>query len=108
MSADTARFVGRIRLEDGTTQEDLPFLERTLAQLFTQLGRFDPATVDIAVRIKDRGRPAMRTTLELNVHGLPTMIGVSNLPDTKDAVNEAESKVISQLQSTADRRHGHR
>ena len=43
MTAKTARFVERIRLEDGTNQEDLRFLERTLAQLFTQLSRFDPA-----------------------------------------------------------------
>lgn len=108
MTADTARLVERIRLEDGTNQDDLPFLERTLAQLFTQLSRFDPSQVDIAIRIKDRGRPAMRTTLELNVHGLPTMIGVSTLTETKDAVNEAESKVISQLHSAADRRNEHR
>lgn len=106
MTADTARFVSRIRLGDGTDQQDLPFLERTLAQLFTQLGRFDPAEVDIAVRIKDRDKPSTTTTLEVNVHGLPTFIGTSTLTDTKDAVNDAEAKVISQLQKAADKRLG--
>lgn len=101
---ETARLVERIRLEDGTNQDDLGFLERTLAQLFTQLNRFDPSQVDISVRIKDREKPSMTTTLEVNVHGLPTMIGTSSLTDTKDAVNEAEAKVITQLQRAVDRR----
>lgn len=101
---ETARLVERIRLEDGTNQDDLGFLERTLAQLFTQLNRFDPSQVDISVRIKDREKPSMTTTLEVNVHGLPPMIGTSSLTDTKDAVNEAEAKVITQLQRAVDRR----
>lgn len=42
------------------------------------------------------------------VHGLSTTIGTSNLSGTKDAVNEAEAKVITQLQRVADRRSGHR
>ena len=105
---ETARLVERIRLEDGTNQDDLGFLERALAQLFTQLSRFDPSQVDIAVRIKDRERPSMTTTLEVNVHGLPPMIGTSTLTDTKDAVNEAEAKVISQLQRAVERRNEHR
>lgn len=108
MTAETARLVDRIRLQDGTNQDDLPFLERTLAQLFTQLGRFDPSQVDIAIRIKDRDKPGMRTSLELNVHGLQTMIGASTLTDTKDAVNDAEAKVIAQLQSAVDRRNERR
>lgn len=105
---EAARFVERIRLEDGTNQDDLGFLERALAQLFTQLNRFDPSQVDICVRIKDRERPSMTTTLEVNVHGLPPMIGTSSLTDTKDAVNEAEAKVITQLQRATDRRNEHR
>ncbi|WP_256842585.1 hypothetical protein [Ornithinimicrobium cryptoxanthini] len=105
MTAETARLLDRIRLQDGTHQDDLPFLERTLAQLFTQLGgRFDASQVDIAIRIKDRDKPGMRTSLELIVHGLPPMIGTSHLTDTKDAVNDAEAKVISQLQTAVDRR----
>lgn len=107
MTADTARLVSRIRLQDGTDQQDLPFLERTLAQLFTQLGRFDPAVVDIAVRIKDREKPGMTTTLEVNVHGLPTLLGTSTLTDTKDAVNDAEARVIAQLHKAVDKRIGH-
>lgn len=105
---ETARLVERIRLEDGTTRDDLGFLERALTQLFTQLGRFDPSQVDIAIRIKDREKPSMTTTLEVNVHGLPRMIGTSVLTDTKDAVNEAETKVVSQLQRAVDRRNEHR
>lgn len=107
MTADTARLVSRIRLEDGTGQQDLHFLERTLVQLFTALGRFDPSQVDIAVRIKDRERPGMTTTLEVDVHGLPTIRGTSTLTDTKDAVKDAEAKVIAQLHKAADRRIGH-
>lgn len=101
-------FVERIRLEGGTNQDDLGFLERALTQLFTQLNRFDPSQVDISVRIKDREKPSMTTTLEVNVHGLPPMIGTSSLTDTKDAVNEAEAKVITQLQRATDRRNEHR
>lgn len=108
MAAEATRLLGRIRLEDGTNQDDLGFLERALTQLFTQLSRFDPSQVDISVRIKDRERPSMVTTLQVTVHGLSTMIGTSTLSDTKDAVNEAEAKVIAQLHRAADRRTEHR
>lgn len=108
MNAETARFVDRIRLEDGTSHEDLPFIERTLAQLFTHLRRFDASMVDIELRIKDRGQPGMRTALELNVRGLPAMIGISMLTNTKDALNDAEAKVLSQLRGTVGHRDGHR
>lgn len=107
MNAENARFVDRIRLEDGTDQDDLPFIERTLAQLFTQLTRFDPSMVDIGLRIKDRGQPGMRTSLELHVRGLPSMVGVSMLTDTKDALNDAEAKVLSQLRGNVGRRNEH-
>lgn len=108
MNAEATNLVERIRLEDGTSREDLPFIERTLAQLFTQLTRFDASMVDIGLRIKDRGQPGMRTSLELNVRGLPAMIGVSTLTDTKDALNDAEAKVLAQLRGIVERRHEHR
>lgn len=107
MNAENARFIDRIRLEDGANQDDLPFIERTLAQLFTQLTRFDPSMVDIGLRIKDRGHPGMRTSLELNVRGLPAMVGVSMLTDTKDALNDAEARVLSQLRGNVGRRNEH-
>ena len=108
MNAETVRLVDRIRLEDGANQDDLPFIERTLAQLLTQLTRFDASMVDIGLRIKDRGRPGMRTCLELNIRGLPTIVGVSMQTDTKDALNDAEAKVLTQLRGIVERRHEHR
>jgi hypothetical protein len=98
----------RVRLEDGYHEDDLPFIERTLSQLFHQLERFDPSLVHIGLRVKDRGRPGMRTSIELCVSGLPTMVGVSELTDTKDALNDAESKVVAQLREAADRHHDRR
>lgn len=108
MTAQTTHLRDRLRLGEGTGRDDLPFLERTLAQLSTQLNRFHPSQVEVTVRIRDRGRPSMVTTLEVDVHGLPTMIGTSTLTDTKDAVNEAEARVVAQLQRAADRRIEHR
>ena len=64
--------------------------------------------VHIGLRVKDRGRPGMRTSVELCVSGLPTVVGVSELTDTKDALNDAESKVVSQLREAADRHHDRR
>ena len=108
MDAETTRLADRIRLEDGTSHDDLPFIERTLTQLFTQLTRFDASMVDIGLRIRDRGQPGMRTSLEVKWRGLPAMIGVSMLSDTKAALNDAEAKVISQLRGAVDRRNEHR
>ena len=54
------------------------------------------------------GQPGMRTSLEVNVRGLPGMIGVSMLADTKDALNDAEAKVLSQLRGAVGRRNEHR
>ena len=101
-------FMERVRLEDGYHEDDLPFIERTLSQLFHQLDRFDPSMVYIGLRVKDRGQPGMRTSVELCVSGLPTVVGVSELTDTKDALHDAESKVVSQLREAADRHHDRR
>jgi hypothetical protein len=108
MNAESSHtLMNRVRLEGGAKQDDLRFIERTLAQLFTQLSRFDPELVDIGVRFKDRGQPGMRTSLELHVQGLPAMVGVSDLTDTKAALNDAEAKVLSQLRSNVTRRADH-
>jgi len=109
MNAEASNvFMDRVRLEGGGTQEDLGFIERALAQLFTQLARFDAEMVDIGIRFKDRGQPGMRTSLELHIRGLPAMVGVSDLTDTKDALNDAEAKVLAQLRSNVGRRTDHR
>lgn len=108
MSAETNHLMSRLRLEDGVSRDDLPFIERALAQLFTQVERFDPSMLDIGLRIKDRGRPGMRTSLEVHVQGLPSMIGVSDLTDIKGALNDAEAKVLAQLRGNVGRRNHHR
>ena len=92
-------FMKRVRLEDGYHEDDLPFIEHALTQ------RFDPSKVYIGLRVKERGNPGMRTSIELCVSGLPTLVGVSELTDTRDALNDAEAKVISQLREAADRHH---
>src|SRR6478609_5281937 len=70
--------------------------------------RFRPSMVHIGLRVKDRGRPGMHTSVEVRISGLPTVIGVSNLADTKAALNDAEAKVVSQLREAADRHHDRR
>lgn len=109
MNAETSRLIDRVRLDGGVNHDDLHFIERTLAQLFTQLERFDPSQVEISLRVKDRGHPGMRTTLEVLVQGVSPLVGVSHLEDIKDALNDAEAKVISQLRKqvgrTAAQRH---
>jgi hypothetical protein len=101
-------YMERVRLEDGYHEDDLPFIEHALSQLFTQLERFDPSMVHIGLRVKDRGQPGMHTSVEVCISGLPTVIGASNLGDTKAALNDAEAKVVSQLREAADRHHDRR
>ena len=108
MNAETSRLIDRVRLDGGVHRDDLPFIERTLTQLFSQLDRFDPSQVEISVRIKDRGHPGMRTTLDVRVHGLPPLVGVSHLEATKAALNDAEGKVLSQLRTHLSRVASHR
>jgi hypothetical protein len=103
MNAETSRLIDRVRLEGGVNHDDLRFIERTLTQLFNQLERFDRSQVEISIRIKDRGHPGMRTTLDVRVQGLPPLVGVSHVQATKDALNDAEAKVISQLRSHLSR-----
>ena len=86
MTAESSHvLISRVRLEGGANTDDLRFIERALTQLFTQLSRFDPEKVDIGLRFKDRGQ----------------------LTDTKDALNDAESKVLAQLRSNVGRRTEH-
>jgi ribosome-associated translation inhibitor RaiA len=101
-------FMDRVSLEDGYHEDDLPFIGHSLTRLFSQLERFDPSKVHIGLRVKDRGQPGMHTSVEVCISGLPTVVGVSHLTDTKAALNEAEGKVVSQLRQTADRHHDHR
>jgi hypothetical protein len=101
-------FMDRVRLEDGYHEDDLPFIEHALTQLFSQLERFDPSMVHIGLRVKDRGQPGTHTSVEVCVSGLPTVIGVSDLTDTKAALRDAESKVVAQLREAADRQHDRR
>ena len=104
MTSDTShRFIDRVRLDAGVNQDDLPVIERALTQLFAQLVRFDPAKVDIGLRVKDRGRPGMKTTVELHVQGYPSMVGVSDLADLVPALNDAEGKVLHQFQGLLGR-----
>ena len=97
MTSDTSPFVDRLRLEDGVNHDDLPMIARALTQLVTQLERFDPAKVDISLRVKDRGRPGMTTTIELHVQGYPSMVGVSYVGDLPPAFSDAEEKVLHQF-----------
>ncbi len=101
-------FMDRVRLEDGFVETDLPLIEPSLSQLFHHLGRFDASMVYIGLRVKDRERPGMRTAIELCVSGLPTMVGTSELSDVREALHEAQTRVISQLDEAADRRRSHR
>ncbi|MEO7752062.1 MAG: hypothetical protein ABIS35_01475 [Terracoccus sp.] len=101
-------FMERVRLEDGFFETDLPLIEPSLSQLFHHLGRFDASMVYIGLRVKDRDQPGMRTAIELCVSGLPTLVGMSELGDVKEALHDAETKVISQLVEAADRRRPHR
>ena len=104
----TSLYMDRVRLEDGYHEDDLHFIEHSLSQLFSQLERFDPEHVHIGLRVKDRGRPGMHTSVEVQVDGLPTVVGVSSLTDTKAALDDAESRVVAQLREAADRHHDRR
>ena len=104
----TSPYIDRVRLEDGYHEDDLPFIEHALSRLFKQLERFDPSHVHIGLRVKDRGRPGTHTSVEVCIGGLPTVIGVSELPDTRAALVDAGDKVVAQLRVAADRRHHHR
>jgi hypothetical protein len=101
-------FLNRVRLEDGYHEDDLPFIEQALSRLFRQLERFDPSHVHIGLRVKDRGQPGTHTSIEVCIGGLPTIIGVSDLPDTRSALLDAQDKVVSQLRAAADRQHDRR
>lgn len=103
MTSESTSLIDRVRLEGGTNHDDLGFIERALTQLFTQLDRFDTDKVDIALRVKDRGRPGMKTTLEVHVEGFPSIVGVSTVQDMLPALNDAESKVLHQLRGRVGR-----
>lgn len=61
--------------------------------------------VKVGLRVKGRGQPGMRTSIEVHVSGLPAVIGISDVTDTKVALQDAEAKVVSQLRKAADRHH---
>ena len=55
-------------------------------------------TPELLPGFKPSGQPGMHTSVEVCVSGLPTVVGVSNLTDTKAALNDAECALMEARQ----------
>lgn len=87
----------RTNLGGGVHQSDLTVLSTTLAHLFTRLESWPTTAVDIWLRVKDRDQPGMKTTLEVQVPGLPMLVASSKREPFGAGLDRAADKMIRKL-----------
>lgn len=62
-----SEYAERIRFDGGVHESDEPVIESGLRHLLTRLESWPASAVDLALHVKDRGKPDMRTTVTLDL-----------------------------------------
>lgn len=96
-TADSIRFGG------GVGESERPLVAETMQEV---IGRLDQLRdhADAELSVKDPGSADPRTTLEVQVSGLPKLVATSALTEPRDAFNEVSDIMVSQLRKQAERR----
>lgn len=97
----------RVNLGAGLHDSDLPMVNQRLDQLFARLEAWPAAMVDIWLRVKERDRPGMKTTLEVQVPGLPMLLANSKREPIAAGLDRAVEKMVRKLNEAVDK-HGDR
>ena len=63
----------RIRFDGGVHESDRPVVVGALRHLLDRLESWPASAVTLALHVKDRGNPAMRTVVELDLPRVPTL-----------------------------------
>lgn len=87
----------RINLGSGFQDSDLPMVSDHLGHLFHRLEAWPAAMVDIWLRVKERDRAGMKTTVEVQVPGLPMLIASSKREPISAGLNRAADKMVRNL-----------
>ncbi|MFW6009890.1 MAG: HPF/RaiA family ribosome-associated protein [Actinomycetota bacterium] len=96
---DRLRVVPEFRADEHEKYADVLF-----GRLERRLQRWDPASVELELSVKERDSDSQRVTLECWVPGLPKIVGTSSDPDLDRAVVEVRDEVWRQIDRQVNRR----
>lgn len=94
----------RLRLEGGVRQEERPQVVAALSKLDRRLSRFDPAAVELVLKVKERRTPTQSTVLECSVAGWPRLVATSTATELERALAEVRDELSRQLNDVVDKR----
>jgi len=94
----------RLRLGAGFAESERPHVLDLLASLERHLARWGPEQVELEIRVKDRGGPGQRATLEAWLPGWPAVVAMAADPELDHAVVEARKELIRQVEDEKTRR----
>lgn len=86
----------RIRFDGGVHESDRPTVTGALGHLLDRLESWPASAVTLALHVKDRDNPAMRTTVELDLPRTPTLRASAD-GELGAALNRIGDVLVSQL-----------
>jgi hypothetical protein len=105
--AEHQALMERMNLGGGVHRRDVPLIERQFAQLFSRLGAWPAASVDLWLRVKNRDEPGMKTTLEVQVPGLPMLLTSSRQDTFGAALDRTAEKMVRTLNESMAKHADH-
>lgn len=92
-----------IRFGGGLGESDRQLVAETMQEIIGRLDQLREHS-DAELSVKDRDSADPRTTLEVQVLGLPKLVATSSLPELRDALNEVSDTAVRQLRKQSERR----
>jgi ribosome-associated translation inhibitor RaiA len=88
----------------GFSDEERPWLLRTLSTLEPHLSRWDPAEASVEVSVKDRGGKEQQVTLLAELAGYPALVAKAVDRDLERALAEAKRELMEQIEDEKKKR----
>ena len=97
----------RLHMGAGFAESERPHVLDLLASLERHLARWEPEQVELEIRVKDRGGPEQKVTIEAWLPGLPAIVAMAADQDLDHAVVAARKELIRQIEDEKEKRAGH-
>ncbi|MCS7483934.1 HPF/RaiA family ribosome-associated protein [Umezawaea endophytica] len=102
--SDTEVLEQRLRLGNGFGPSDQGRVVHALANLAPHLNTWQPAQVDLALSVKERGQKDQKVTFEAFLSGWPPFVATSHEAELDIALTEVRKEMIRQIEDAKSRR----
>jgi ribosome-associated translation inhibitor RaiA len=93
-----------LRLGAGFADDDRRWIPEALESLVPHLARWDSATVDVEISVKDRGGKEQQVTLLAHLPGYSTVVAKAADRHLDRAIAEAKRELIRQIEDAKGKR----